>query len=474
MRRWPLLLSALMTGCATLRTLSTLPVSPTLPAATSASEPAHSYHTSAQPVSFEVVGQASPPLAGTIPAAAPFAGVTDLSVDALVDQVLTRNPSLTQMTAAWQAASTRYPQVTSLEDPMLGTAFAPGSIWSDNVDFAARVEVSQKLPFPGKRALRGQSALAEAAAAGNELADMRLQLVEAAKNSFYEYYLVGRALAVNDESSRLLKEFRDQASARYEKALVPEQDVWQADVELARQTERQLTLIRTRRVAVARINTLMHVPLDSPLPSPPSRLTVGDGLPTVEELRSRAIAQRPDLQALANRIAADEAALRLAEKDFCPDFEVMAAYDGFWQPPQQALQAQVGLRLNLPVSNPRRYAAIREAEARIAEKKAQLESAIDQVRFQLQDAYEQVVESEKIVRLYEKTTLPAARANVAAARSAYEAGKVPFLTLVEAQRNAVSLLDRYYEFIAQYYRRKATLERTVGGSLAPNAAAPTN
>ncbi len=363
-------------------------------------------------------------------------------MDALVDQVLTRNPSLAQMTAAWQASSARYPQVTSLEDPMLGVTVAPASIWSNNVDFAARVEASQKLPFPGKLDLRGQSALAEAAAAGNEVEDMRLQLVESAKSSFYEYYLVSRAIVVNEESLRLLKEFREQASARYEKALVPEQDVWQADVELARQRERGLTLNRMRKVVIARLNTLMHLPPDAPLPPPPERLTVGDGLPPVEELRARALAQRPDLHALANHIAAEEASLRLAQKEFCPDFEVMAAYDGFWQPPQQALQGQVGVRLNLPVVRERRHAAIAEAQARIAERRAQLDGRIDQVKLQLQEAYEQVVEGEQVVRLYEKTTLPAAQSHVGAARSAYEAGKVPFLSLVEAQRNRVCLLCR--------------------------------
>src|SRR5882672_330214 len=51
-------------------------------------------------------------------ARSPFEGREELSVDALIQQVLARNPSLEQMNAVWQAASARYPQVTSLEDPM--------------------------------------------------------------------------------------------------------------------------------------------------------------------------------------------------------------------------------------------------------------------------------------------------------------------------------------------------------------------
>ena len=45
------------------------------------------------------------------------------------------------------------------------------------------------------------------------------------------------------------------------------------------------------------------------------------------------------------------------------------------------------------------------------------------------------------------------------------AGKAPFLTLIEAQRNLVSLRDRHYEATADYFRRQATLERAIGGSL---------
>ena len=91
-----------------------------------------------------------------------FTGAAELSLEQLEQEVLARNPSLTQMVAAWEAASARLPQVTSLEDPMLGTMFAPGSVNSRNVEPGWRVEVSQKYPFPGKLRLRGQAAQAEA------------------------------------------------------------------------------------------------------------------------------------------------------------------------------------------------------------------------------------------------------------------------------------------------------------------------
>src|SRR6266403_1001608 len=68
------------------------------------------------------------PVASALPSTDnPLTGAAELSVDALVEQVLARNPSLAQMVAAWQAASARYPQVRSLDDPMLSGMVAPAS-----------------------------------------------------------------------------------------------------------------------------------------------------------------------------------------------------------------------------------------------------------------------------------------------------------------------------------------------------------
>lgn len=143
-----------------------------------------------------------------------FAASAELSLDALLQAVQERNPSLAEMAAAWQAALARYPQVTALEDPMLNQSFGPGTFGSTNVDFAFDVMFAQKIPFPGKRRLRGAAAQAEARAAGNDVEDTRLQLIESTRAAFYDYYLAERALAVNEKALRLLQEFRDNARAR--------------------------------------------------------------------------------------------------------------------------------------------------------------------------------------------------------------------------------------------------------------------
>lgn len=464
-----LLLAGVLAGCASLD--SPRKVSAPLPPSTvvvPSEKPGHPV----RQASFQDAAEAvyAPDQAKVEPD--PFSGMKELPVDAFIQHVLARNPTLAQMTAAWQAASARYPQVTSLEDPMFGTTIGPSSIGSNDVDFAYRLEASQKLPFFGKLRLRGQTALAEAAAAGNDVGETRLQLVESAKIAFYDYYLVDRAIAVNEENLERLKELRKAADDRFKSNQGPEQDRLQADVEIGRQRKRGLALERMRKVTQARINTLMHVPPETPVPPPPRKLDLAETLPNVGELRASAMAQRPDLQALANRIEGERAALGLANKEYYPDFEVMAAYDAFWQRPEQDLRSMLGLRMNLPVNKNRRRGAVSEAQARLSQRIAELMGRTDQVNLQVQEAYEQVLESEKGVRLFNETILPAAIENVKAARTAYAAKQIPFLSLIEAQRNVVGLRDSYYEEVAEYHRRRATLERVIGGpGLAPRSEA---
>jgi hypothetical protein len=78
----------------------------------------------------------------------PFAGAKELSLEALIQEVLSRNPNLAQMQAAWQATRARYSQVTSLEDPMFGVTIGPETFAPDDkgVEFAYRFEISQKYP----------------------------------------------------------------------------------------------------------------------------------------------------------------------------------------------------------------------------------------------------------------------------------------------------------------------------------------
>ncbi len=106
-----------------------------------------------------------------------------------------------------------------------------------------------------------------------DIGDTRLRLAEAARTAFYDYYLAWRQMEVNASTHKIVAQFREIAWNKYQVNQTTQQDVLQADVELATLESRRTELARDQQVAVARINTLLHREADHPLPPPPAERT---------------------------------------------------------------------------------------------------------------------------------------------------------------------------------------------------------
>ncbi len=383
---------------------------------------------------------------------------TVLSLDQLLADVEARNPSLQAAVAAWNAAAQRYPQMVSLDDPMFTYMISSG-VGRDGDGSGWMAQVSQHLPWPGKRALRGSAASAEADAMRGELGDTRLKIAEMTRMAFYDYYLADRLAEVNESTRALLGQFRQLARTQYEANRATEQDVLQVDVDLAATQSRATELARDRRVAAGRINTLLHLPPDSPLPPPPAKLTVVDNLPAAESLQETAMRSRPDLYAAQSRVQAEEANLALAQKEYYPDVDVMAKYDAFMP---DDIRPAVGMQMNVPLPNGRRAAAVCEAEARVQQRRWEYQNLLDNVRYDVQSAHARAEQARQVVGLYQERILPLSRRNVESAQANYTSGKLDFLRLIDAQRQLNSQQEMHYQAIAEYHRRLAELERAVG------------
>ena len=385
----------------------------------------------------------------------------------LQSEVEARNPSLEAMIAAWQAASQLYPQRVALDDPVLMGMIAPESAGSDVTETAYAFQLNQKLPWIGKRRLRGAMADADADAASNDIEDTRLQLRLASDLAFYEYFLATRLIEINQETTRIMLQFRETAQSRYRANQVTQQDVLQGDLELADLARRQLELERMKQVSIARINTLLRRWPEAPLPLPPTNLDSPRETADTQLLWQNALRQRPDIAALAWRVQTEEVALELAYKNYYPDFDAIGRYDTFWQPSttQGPLRAQVGVAMNMPIWREKLRAAVCEAQFRLNQRRAEFEQRTLDIQYEVVKAAKQVDESHRTVELYAMRLVPAADQNVAAARSNYEVGKQSFIDLALAQRQLVSIYEKQLDANVTYHRRLAELDRAVGGSV---------
>jgi outer membrane protein TolC len=210
------------------------------------------------------------------------------------------------------------------------------------------VGLSQALPFPGKRRLRGEVALAEAEASSQEFEEARLKLAATASLLFDEYYLAARSLELNASHLAFVEELSQVALARYESGSASQQDALLAEAELADLLHRAVVLETVQRRAAARINTLLHRLPELPLPPPPAALAAPtESAIDTAALTERALAERPELRAARARVAAREQAVALARREYFPDFTLSGTYDRFWQ--EKPLQPMLGLAVNVPL-----------------------------------------------------------------------------------------------------------------------------
>lgn len=390
----------------------------------------------------------------------PFSQALVLDRAELVRQVLARSPSLEAARQAWRAALARYPQETALEDPMLSYSVAPLSI-SGGERFGQTVELSQQLPFPGKRGLRGEVVLAEAEIMREDMEELRLRLALMASTFFDDLFVVERSLGITDEHLRLLEQLKKSAEAQYVVGRASQQDPLQAEVALSDVLREKVSLESERDLLRAQLNGLLHRPPAAALPPPPENLPVpAEGPRPSELLQEEALRHRPELAGLRARLGGGEATVRLARRGYYPDLRVMGSYNSMWM--DTTHQFMAGVSINIPLDLGKRKAAVQEAEAHLQRLRKEEEGLIDNIRVEVEQARTRLVAARRVVELYRERLVPAARDQVAAARAGFESGKNAFQALIEAERNLRTLELRAQMALADVTRRQAELDRATG------------
>ena len=146
-------------------------------------------------------------------------------------------------------------------------------------------------------------------------------------------------------------------------------------------------------------------------------------------LQAQAEAALPELRAGAAGVERERLAIELARRDFKPDLAVQAGYmnrgglDPMWQ---------AGVGVTLPLYRGRRHAAVAEAEAGRRAAAFQVEAVRAQIRFRTREREAQLRAAERMATVYADGLLPQARLSYEASIASYQAGKVPFLTVLEA------------------------------------------
>jgi outer membrane protein TolC len=313
---------------------------------------------------------------------------------------------------------------------------------------------SQELPWPGKRDLRRRIAAQEAIPSAERVERQRLAVAAGVRRSFWSLVLAEQSLDVLRDEQEVWKETEGVARARYAVGQGAQQDVLRAQVEITRLEQRRAGLEGEVAAREAELTRLVgrEVKRDA---------AAGVGLVLRPEprdlaaLQAESEAKLPELRAVAAGVERGVLAVGLAERDFKPDLTVQAGYmnrgslDPMWQ---------AGVGVTLPLARGRRRAAVAEAEAGRRASALQVEALRAQIRFRTREREAQLRAAERMARLYADGLIPQARLSYEAAIANYQAGKVPFLTVLEA-------LSTLYRDRTDYLGVLAAHER-IGASIA--------
>lgn len=395
-------------------------------------------------------------------AASVFTGAV-LERDAFLRAVLRRNPSMDAARQGWRAALARVRQAGAIEDPMLDLGIAPLSIAGSTAPFGFQLELSQKLPWFGKRDREASAAAAESAAALSDYAAMKLELALAAVTLYDQYFVLVRSIEINAQHRELLRELHAAALAQFQSGRASAQDPLQAESELLHLEHDAVLLVSGREVTLAQMNDLLHRAPELPLPPPPQELP--PIAPAAQPLDARQLAeqaaqQRPEIAAARQQAAAQQARAERAELEAYPDLTLSTSYNSMWDMPQH--RWMVGVSLNLPVQTERRAAVADEARAMSAQFSRDAERRSDAARTRVFVASKQLQEAQHISKLYEERFLPLARDQVSTARAGFITSQNPFMAVVEAEKNLRALELDYQKARAEQHRYQAELDIALG------------
>ncbi len=392
-----------------------------------------------------------------------------VSLKYLVDQALERNPEIQSMARNFDMMRARIPQAKALPEPMLEVGYLgnivpipPFDLQKGDPSSARMLSFSQEIPFPGKLGLKSRMAATEAESEWWNYEQTRLNVIAEVKDTYFDLFYLTKALETVAKNKDLLEKFAKIAEARYAVGKGIQQDVLKAQVEISKLIEQSTMLEQRRDTAAARLNSLLYRNPEFPLGKPEE--VKPQSLPeTLTGLNQLALKNYPALKMQRRKIDREQLGVRLAEKDFYPDFSVKFTYQNRPDMPEM-YWVSVGVKIPLYFWRRQRPAVAEAAASKAAEQK-RLENLTTVLFFKLKDKYLAATTAERLVSLYGTTIIPQSSLSLESAIASYEVGKVDFLTLLDSIVTLLNYELSYYEQLSNVEKAVAAMESLAGVSL---------
>ena len=394
-----------------------------------------------------------------------------LTSEELIQDILQLNPGLAAQRLEALARNEEIVNAGALDDPRVSYSVAPATI-GQNIPSALGnalgvrqvIQLSQNIPWAGKRQLRTELAQAQSAAAHFSTDDLQLQLIAAGRLHWASWWDVHQALTINREQQRLLTELENVIETQYASGAGLQQDLLQVQTAQIRADHRGIVLEQQLERIKARINALRNRPAIAEIaaaqgePQPPE-------LPSEEILRNWLEQAHPALQSARADVDAALADRALTYKNDYPDVQVNVGYNELMT--HSDLRLQVGVSVNIPLDFGKRSSRKAESDYRYHSAQSDIQYIRNQLFSELEQQISRAEEAEHAIKLCREQLIPKATQTLAASRSDYQEGIADFSNVIQAEQALLEARLLLSNSMASQYQAHAEIDRLVGGQLWP-------
>ena len=386
----------------------------------------------------------------------------------LIAEALANSSEVLAAQKSYEAARQRPAREGSLPDPTLSLGYAsnggplPGQQLGSNPTSNIGFMVSQEIPYPGKRKLRGEIAAKDAEAEFWQYEAVGLNVRSRLIQAYHRLHHTYAALEILTHGKGLISEMLRVSEARYTAGKTAQQDIFKAQTQLSMMETRIIAMRQDQRSAEAEINSLLNrkpgTPLGTPETVEPALLTA-----TLEDVLLQAADTSPELGRRLKAIARGELSVNLAKKEFHSDYTVSAGYfnQGSMSPMYQ-VRVDIPLRLH---TEQRQRPALNEQVDMLAGARRGYEAAEQNLQFRVRDAYSAAETAWRLRTLYRDTILPQSQLTVDASLLAYQTGTTDFVFVLNNLITKVDVEEQFHQQELAYALALARIEELTGTAL---------
>lgn len=320
--------------------------------------------------------------------------------------------------------------------------------------------LSQLFELAGKRGYRIESAQLGTQSAEATVADTVRQLSFAVKDTYFRVQAGRQHLAIAHDNVDRFTRILEVNTIRLKKGFIAEVDLIRLRVQTV---DFQTELIQSRQELESALNDLR---LLLALP-PTTTLDLGTELtfrrldPDLMALQQLALEQRPDLRIKRLTLSKREADLKLAQAyrypdpTFGPGFTIQGP-----RGPDNPQQIAMVFSIPLFFFN-RNQGGIAQADVATRTAMADVRKTLIQTQNDVSLSYRTLVQSRRLVEVYQAGVLDDARSSLSIVEAAYQRGGVTILDLLDTSRTSAAIQLNYVDELTSYQHNVFQLEQAV-------------